>query len=95
MTSFTLVATVLRSSNGHGDVTTPVAIVLRSSNGHGDVTMPVVTVPVYKELDIVPTSSSSDKAQCESQLFVHTVAKKFEKSGRGFDFIFLEIDSRR
>jgi hypothetical protein len=41
---------------------TPIAIVLRSSSGHGDVTMSIATVPVYKVLDTVPTSSSSDRA---------------------------------
>jgi hypothetical protein len=71
-----------------------VATVLDSSNGHGDVTMPIAIVPIYKELDTVLPSSSSDRAQCESQLFVRTVDKKIEKRGRDFDFIFLGIDSR-
>jgi hypothetical protein len=72
----------------HYDVTTSVAIVLRSSNEHGDITMPIATVPVYKELDIVPPPSL-DRAQCESRLFVRTVAKKLKKVGEGGDFDFL------
>jgi hypothetical protein len=66
---------------------------LCSRNGHGNVTMPVATVHVYKELDTIPLSSSSVRAQCESSLFVRTVAKKIEKSGGLFHF--LVIDSRR
>jgi hypothetical protein len=44
---------------------TSVATLFLSSNGHDDVTMHVAIVPVYKELDTVPPSSSSDRAQCE------------------------------
>jgi hypothetical protein len=74
----------------------PVAIVLHSSNEYGDITMPVATVLVYKEMDTIPSYSSLDRAQYESRLFVHMVAKKIEKvGGGGFDFIFLGINSRR
>jgi hypothetical protein len=76
---------------------TPIATLLLSSDGHDNVTMHVTIVPVYKELDTVPPppSSSSDMAQCESRLFVRTVAKKIEKRGGGFVSILLGIDSRR
>jgi hypothetical protein len=61
---------------------TPIATVLHSSNGYGDITMFVTTVPVYKELDTVPHSSSSHRAQCESRLFVRMVVKKIENWGK-------------
>jgi hypothetical protein len=35
--------------------------------------MPVVIEPIYKEMDTEPTSSSSDIAQCESRLIIHTI----------------------
>jgi hypothetical protein len=74
---------------------THVAIVLYSSNMHDDVTMPITIVPIYKELDTVPPSSSSDRAQCKSRLFIRTVAKKLKKMGGcAVDFIFW-IESRR
>jgi hypothetical protein len=66
---------------------TPIATVLRSSNEHDDITMFIATVPIYKELDTVLPSSSSDRAQCESQLFVRMVGKKIEKRGGGVIFI--------
>jgi hypothetical protein len=40
---------------------TPVATMVHSKNGHGDITMSVATVPVYKELDTIPHSFSSDR----------------------------------
>jgi hypothetical protein len=61
----------------------PAATLLLSSDGHDDVTMPVAIVPVYKDLDTIPPSSSLDRAQCESQLFVCMVAKN-EKRGERF-----------
>jgi hypothetical protein len=71
---------------------TPIVTVLRSSNEHDDITMFIATVPIYKELDTVLPSSSSDRAQCESQLFVRMVGKKIEKRGGGdFYFIFYEL----
>jgi hypothetical protein len=45
--------------------------------------MHVTTVPAYKELDTVAPSSSSDRAQCKSRLYVYTVAKKLKKRGGG------------
>jgi hypothetical protein len=68
---------------------TPIATVLRSSNEHDDITMFIATVPIYKELDTVLPSSSSDRAQCELQLFVRMVGKKIEKRGGRFLFHFL------
>jgi hypothetical protein len=52
-----------------------------SSDGHADVIMPVATVPLYKYLDTVPPSSSSDKAQCESRLFSIRWLKNLKKRG--------------
>jgi hypothetical protein len=67
-----------------------VATVLHSSNMHGDVTMPIATMPVSKELDTVPPSST-DGAQCKSRLFIRTMGKNLKKVGGGFDFIFLGL----
>jgi hypothetical protein len=67
----------------------PIPTLLLSSDWHDDVTMHITIVLVYKELDIVPPPpSSSDRAQCESRLFVRTVAKKLKKEGEVLIYFF-------
>jgi hypothetical protein len=66
--------------------------VLRSSNRYGDVTMPITTVPVYKELDTI--SSSSSQTEHNASIDCLSVRwKNLKKEGR-FLFHFLVIDSR-
>jgi hypothetical protein len=52
-------------SDGSADII-PVSTLLLSRYGHDDIIIPIATMHVYKEPDIVPPSSSSDRSQCES-----------------------------
>jgi hypothetical protein len=67
---------------------TPLLLCFLVSDRHDDVTMLIATVSLYKELDTISPSSSSDRTQCEPRLFVPTVVKKLKKEGEDFDFIF-------
>jgi hypothetical protein len=56
---------------------------------NADITMPVATVPLYiRSWTQYPLLLLPQTTHSESRLFVRTVAKKIEKGGGSFDFIF-------